>query len=81
MQTVIVTTVRHETYTIFKVDEVSIAEITESHGCAGKYTGRVYGFSGFDGCNDGISYPDALEFVSDVIERRFARLGLEVEFK
>ena len=81
MQTVIVTAERHETYTILKVDEVSIAEIIESHGCAGKYTGRIYGFSGFDGCHDGVSYPDALEFVSDVIERRFARLGLEVEFK
>lgn len=81
MQTVIVTAERHETYTIFKVDEVSIAEITESYGRAGKYTGRVYGFSGFDGCHDGCSYPDALEFVSDVIEKRFARLGLNVEFK
>ena len=81
MQTVIVTAEWHEKYTMFKVDEVSIAQITESYGCAGRYTGRVYGFSGFDGCHDGISYPDALEFVSDVIERRFARLGLEVEFK
>lgn len=81
MQTVIVTAEWHETYAIFKVDEVSIAEITESYGRAGKYTGRVYGFSSFDGCHDGVSYPDALEFVSDVIERRFARLGLNVEFK
>ena len=81
MQKVIVTAERHEKYTILKVDEVSIAEITESYGCAGRYTGRIYGFSGFDGCRDGCRYPDALEFVSDVIEKRFARLGLNVEFK
>lgn len=80
MQKVMVTVDTHDDHMAFKVDEVSIAEITESHGCAGKYIGRVYGFSGFDGCHDGISYPDALEFVSDVIESRFAKLGLEVEF-
>ena len=78
MQKVMVTVDTHNNHMAFKVDEVNIAEIIENHGRAGKYTGRVYGFSGFDGCHYGVSYPDALEFVSDVIERRFARLGLEV---
>lgn len=80
MQKVIVTMYMHDNHTSFNIDKVSIADITKSYGCEGKYTGRVYGFSGFDGCLDGCSYPDALEYVSDVIEKRFTKLGLEVQF-
>ena len=81
MQTVIVTAEQHETYTIFKVDEVGIAEIDENRKFKGKYNGWVYGFSGSDGSCTNYSFPEALEFVSDVIEVRFKRLGLNVEFK
>lgn len=81
MQKVIVTAEEKDNRTTFKVDEVSIAEIGESYGQKGKYSGRVHGFSAFDGCCNGCDYPSALEFVSDVIERRFAQLGLNVEFK
>ena len=81
MQTVIVTAERHETYTIFKVDEVGIAEIDENRKFKGKYNGWVYGFSGNDGSCTNYSFPEALEFVSHVIEVRFKRLGLNVEFK
>lgn len=81
MQTVTVTAEWHETYTIFKVDEVGIAEIDENRKFKGKYNGRVYGFGGNDGSCTNYSFPEALEYVSDVIEVRFKRLGLNVEFK
>ena len=81
MQTVIVTAERHEKYTILKVDEVGIAEIDENRKFKGKYNGWVYGFSGNDGSCTNYSFPEALEYVSYVIEVRFKRLGLNVEFK
>ena len=81
MQTVIVTAERHEKYTMFKVDEVSIAEIDEDRKFKGKYNGWVYGFSGNDGSCTNYSFTEALEYVSYVIEVRFKRLGLNVEFK
>lgn len=81
MQTVIVTAERHETYTIFKVDEVGIAEIDENRKFKGKYNGWVYGFSGSDGSCTNYSFPEVLEYVSGIIEVRFKRLGLNVEFK
>ena len=81
MQTVIVTAERHEKYTILKVDEVGIAEIYENRKFKGKYIGWVYGFGGNDGSCTNYSFPEALEYVSGIIEIRFKRLGLNVEFK
>ena len=81
MQTVIVTAERHEKYTILTVHEVGIAEIYENRKFKGKYIGWVYGFGGNDGSCTNYSFPEALEYVSYVIEVRFKRLGLNVEFK
>lgn len=77
MQTVIVTVNQQGEKTALQIDGKVIATIGKDRYNKGCYSGSFGPF----GCCNGSSYPEALEFISDCVERHFASFGLNVEFK
>ena len=77
MQTIIVTVNRQGEKTALQINDKVIATITKDVFNPGRYSAS---FGAFGGCNN-CRYPDALEFITDCIERHFENFGLDVEFK
>lgn len=77
MQTIIVTINQQGEKTALQIGNKVIATITKDSFNEGRYSAS---FGAFGGCNN-CRYPDALEFITDCIERHFENFGLNVEFK
>lgn len=77
MQTIIVTVNRQGEETALQIDEKVIATITKDFFNKGRYSAS---FGVFGGCNNS-RYPDALEFITDCIERHFESFGLNVKLQ
>ena len=77
MQTIIVTINQQGEKTALQIDEKVIATITKDSFNKGRFCGSFGAF----GCCNNSRYPDAVEFVTDCIERHFSNFGLNVEFK
>lgn len=63
----------------FMINGVCIAHIGKDGKNTGRYAGRIDHAGVFAGCHNR-TFPDAVEFISDAIERHFAAFGLNVEF-
>lgn len=63
------------------VNKKVIASIYKDAINTGRYVGLFAHGTSFGQIKEGIIYPDAVEFVTDCIERHFANFGLNVEFK
>lgn len=77
MQTIIVTVNQHGEKTALQIDGKVIATISKDSFNKGRFCAS---FGAFGCCNNN-SYPNALEFITNCIERYFANFGLNVEFK
>lgn len=77
MQTIIVTINQQGEKATLQIDGKVIATITKDSFNKGRFCGSFGPF----GCCNNSRYPDAVEFVTDCIERHFANFGLNVEFK
>lgn len=77
MQTIIVTVNRQGEETALQIDEKVIATITKDFFNKGRYSAY---FGVFGRCNNS-RYSDALEFITDCIERHFESFGVNIEFK
>lgn len=77
MQTIIVTVNQQGEKTALQIDGKVIATITKDSFNKGRFCGSF----GVFGCCNNNTYPNALEFITNCIERHFANFGLNVEFK
>lgn len=77
MQTIIVTVKNQGEKTALQIDDKVIATISKDFYNKGRYSAS---FGIFGNCNNK-SYPDTLEFITDCIERHFAKFGLNVTFE
>lgn len=77
MQTIIVTVNQQGEKTALQIDSKVIATISKDFYNKGRYAASFGAF----GCCNNSRYPDSVEFITDCIERHFANLGLNVEFK
>lgn len=77
MQTIIVTVNQQGDKTALQIDDKVIATISKDSFNEGRYSAS---FGAFGYCNNS-HYPDAVEFITDCIERHFANFGLNVKFK
>ncbi len=62
------------------VNNKVIASIYKDAINKGRYVGLFAHGTSFGQIKDGMRYPDAVEFVTDCIEKHFAKFGLDVEF-
>lgn len=66
-----------KTVTEFYINGVKhIASVINDFNNIGKYSG----YCGTLGACNNVTYPEAIEFVSDCIERHFAEFGINIEF-
>lgn len=63
------------------VNNKVIASIYNDVINTGRYVGLFAHGTSFGQMKEGMIYPDAVEFVTNCIERHFENLGLNVEFK
>ena len=78
-QTITVSVKQQGEKTALCIDNKEIAEISKDYFHKGRFSASLQ--SGSGGCCSGATYPEAVEFISGCIERFFADLGLNVEFK
>lgn len=77
MQTIIVTVNRQGERTALQIEDKVIATITKDGLNEGRYSAS---FGVFGGCSN-VGYPEAVEFITDCIERHFENFGLNVKFE
>lgn len=77
MQTINVTVNQQGEKTALQIDDKVIATITKDSFNKGRFCGSF----GVFGCCNNSRYPDAVEFITDCIERHFGNFGLNVDFK
>lgn len=77
MQTIKVNVKREKENVLFLINGKQIANIGKDFFNKGRYSG---GFGGFGSCNN-LRFPEALEFISDCIEKHFAKFNLSVNFE
>lgn len=77
MQTIIVTINQQGEKTALQIDSKVIATIKKDSTNKGRYSASFGPF----GCCNNSRYPDAVEYITDCIERHFACFGLNVVFK
>lgn len=63
-------------------DGFRLGTVEKDTECIGRYIGKVLAWRDEFAHNEsrGLTYTDAVEFVSDVLERRFKMYGKEIEF-
>lgn len=79
MQTITVTASNKGNVTLLSINNKCIAHIGKDINNIGRYAGRVNHAGGVM-CNN-MRYSEAVEFITDAIERLFAGFGLDVKFE
>lgn len=77
MQIIIVTVNNQGEKTALQIDSKVIATISKDSFNKGRYCASFGPF----GCCNNSRYPEALEYITDCIERHFAKFGLNVTFE